>query len=285
MKTAVWHSESCTKPFVHALWKVIARARGLWFLLHCRCWWALTRTLPRYPVVAVCHGDPDTLGLWVRSLHMPQQITDGVDVGGQPSHNSGSGPLVCLPVLPCPHHQVELSSIAPTDSPLAATSEGWGQFSCFHTQNRPSHSYTIRASSSVLSRWGTGATLPSPAADKVSCLICCRWQGVRRSISHPPTSPLDRWVMGAVLPCLQLQAGSPTLCRACSPKCCSWWAAGTALQLLWPQGQFCICLRYWWGGGATVPCPCCNRTDGWWGQHTLAHYFRGLTHICLCQHG
>lgn len=149
MKIAVWHSELCIKPFVHALRKVIGRARGLWFLLHYRCW-ALTRTLPRYPILALCHGDPATLGVWVRSLHMPQQITDGVD--------AGASQVITLVLGPCsayqfsrPHHQVELSSIAPTDSPLAATNEVWGQFSCFYTQNRPSHTYTIRASSSVLS--------------------------------------------------------------------------------------------------------------------------------------
>ena len=44
-----------------------------------------------YPVVVQRHGDPAALGLLNRSLHMLQQITDGVDVGvGQLSLGSGS---------------------------------------------------------------------------------------------------------------------------------------------------------------------------------------------------
>ena len=51
--------------------------RGLWFLLHYQ-YWILT---VRYPVVALCHGDPVALELQDWSLHVLQQIIDGVDVG------------------------------------------------------------------------------------------------------------------------------------------------------------------------------------------------------------
>lgn len=74
---------------------------------------------------------------------MIQQIRDGVDVGVViiilvMDQLAG---LVHPPVFPLPHHQGELSSIAPTNSPLATMTEGWGQFSCFNT---------LRAGSSTL---------------------------------------------------------------------------------------------------------------------------------------
>lgn len=47
---------------------------------------------PGYPVVGLCCGDLIALGLQVRSLHRLQQITDGVNIGGGPTHNLDSGP-------------------------------------------------------------------------------------------------------------------------------------------------------------------------------------------------
>ena len=44
-------------------------------------YWILTGTSLRYPVVALCHGDPAALDLQERPLHMLQQFIDGTDVG------------------------------------------------------------------------------------------------------------------------------------------------------------------------------------------------------------
>jgi hypothetical protein len=43
--------------------------------------WILTRTVLRYPVVALCHGDPVALVLQNQPFYMLQQFIDGVDVG------------------------------------------------------------------------------------------------------------------------------------------------------------------------------------------------------------
>lgn len=43
--------------------------------------WIVTGTLLEYPVVALCRGNPVALGLWVRQVHVLQQIIDGLDVG------------------------------------------------------------------------------------------------------------------------------------------------------------------------------------------------------------
>lgn len=52
--------------------------------LHCNepmVWFqALTRIPLAHPVVAFCHGDPETLDLQVRPLHMFQQCTNEVDL-------------------------------------------------------------------------------------------------------------------------------------------------------------------------------------------------------------
>lgn len=42
---------------------------------------ATPRTLRGHSVGALCCGHPAALGLWVRFLHMVQQIVDGMDVG------------------------------------------------------------------------------------------------------------------------------------------------------------------------------------------------------------
>ena len=100
--------------------RVIGLVQGLWLLLHYDCW-ALIGTPLGYPVVALCRGGPAALGLQDLSLHVLQQITDGVDVGvGQLIAlilGLGGAGLVGLPALPHPHHQVELSSIALIGSP------------------------------------------------------------------------------------------------------------------------------------------------------------------------
>lgn len=53
-------------------------------------------------------GDPAALDLQARPLHMLQQVMDGVDVGAGQVITLvlalGSCRVVCLPVLPCPHH-------------------------------------------------------------------------------------------------------------------------------------------------------------------------------------
>ena len=40
---------------------------------------------PCYPVVALCHGDPESLNQRDQLIHIPQQFTDNVDFGGEPT--------------------------------------------------------------------------------------------------------------------------------------------------------------------------------------------------------
>ena len=54
-------------------------AQGLWLLLSCGHW-VLTGTLPGYPVVVKCHGDPAALDLQVPPLYMFQQFRDEVNI-------------------------------------------------------------------------------------------------------------------------------------------------------------------------------------------------------------
>ena len=72
-------------PFVHKslLAKVYCNesfvlVRGLWLLLLCQ-YWILIWTPLRYPVVALCHGEPLVLQDW--PFYPLQQFTDEVDVG------------------------------------------------------------------------------------------------------------------------------------------------------------------------------------------------------------
>ena len=81
--------------------------------------WILTRTPPKYSVVALCHGDPASLDQQDWPFHMLQQIIDGVDFGvGQ------LRALASLPALLHPHHQAKLSCIALDSLPNAAAHEG-----------------------------------------------------------------------------------------------------------------------------------------------------------------
>ena len=128
MEAVVGRSESYSKAFSAYIFpckcplhRVIGLVQGLWLLLHYDCW-TLIGTPLGYPVVALCHGGPAALGLQDLSLHMLQQITDGLDVGvGQLiALILGLGGFWVSQPASCPshpHHQVELSSIALTSSP------------------------------------------------------------------------------------------------------------------------------------------------------------------------
>ena len=97
---------------------------------------------------------------------MLQQIIDGMDVGvGQPWFWAwvGAG-LISLLVLPCLHHQGELSSIALASSPLAVMSKGQGRFSSFQALMVGSPTPTPSGSALLLPTGGVGATLLSAAA-------------------------------------------------------------------------------------------------------------------------
>lgn len=63
-----------------SLQRFIDSAQGLWFLQCYQCL-VLVRALPEYPVGVLCYGDPEALGLQVRSLHMLWKVIDGVDDG------------------------------------------------------------------------------------------------------------------------------------------------------------------------------------------------------------
>lgn len=87
MEAVNLHTESCSKPFYPyvftckcSLQRVVGLVRGLWFLLHYQCW-ALTGTPIGCPVVALWHGGPAALSQQDQSLHMLQQVTDGMDIG------------------------------------------------------------------------------------------------------------------------------------------------------------------------------------------------------------
>lgn len=53
---------------------------SLWLVLHHQ-YWVLTRSPFRFPVVALCHGDPEVQNLQDLPLHTFQQFTDGADIG------------------------------------------------------------------------------------------------------------------------------------------------------------------------------------------------------------
>ena len=103
--------------------------QGLWLLLHHQ-YWILTRTPLRYPVVAMCHGDPAALDLQDRPLHMFHQFINVVDAGVV---NSKSrilawmvAELVSLPALPHTHRQGQLSSMSLANSPKCHNQQGTG---------------------------------------------------------------------------------------------------------------------------------------------------------------
>lgn len=52
----------------------------LWLLLHHQDW-TLMETPLRYLAVVLSQGEPVTMVLQDQSLHVPQQVTDGVEVG------------------------------------------------------------------------------------------------------------------------------------------------------------------------------------------------------------
>lgn len=92
----MWHSESpherfypCLFTWKYTLQRVIGVVWDLW-----SHFWVFTRAPPGYPAVALCWGDFTALCLQVWSLHMIQQIINGVDEGaglvrflGQCPHN------------------------------------------------------------------------------------------------------------------------------------------------------------------------------------------------------
>ena len=59
---------------------VCFKASGFCQCQYCQ-YWIVTGTPLRYPVVALCHGDPVALDLQGWLLRMLQQFIDGVDVG------------------------------------------------------------------------------------------------------------------------------------------------------------------------------------------------------------
>lgn len=133
--SALWHSEPCSKfhcPCVfickYLLQRVISLAQGLEFLLHFWCW-VLTLTLLRYPVVALCCGYPEALGLRGRVSSRAQADHRWGECWGRSSHIylwSLPGELhvwsTCW--FPCPHHQDDLHNIVLANSPLSAMSKG-----------------------------------------------------------------------------------------------------------------------------------------------------------------
>jgi hypothetical protein len=75
----------CPHIFTHSLTSLLSAMghcliRGLWLLVHYK-YWTLTGTLLRYPVVALCHGDPAALVLQDPPLHRLWQFTDDMDAG------------------------------------------------------------------------------------------------------------------------------------------------------------------------------------------------------------
>lgn len=92
---ALWHSEPCSKlhcPCIfickYLLQRVISLAQGLEFLLHFWCW-VLTVTFLRYPVVALCCGYPEALGLRGRVSSRAQANHKWGECWGRSSHISG----------------------------------------------------------------------------------------------------------------------------------------------------------------------------------------------------
>lgn len=74
-----WHISLC--PYISTCKYLLQRVIGWvvcpWYPLHVQ-WWTSTRILPGHPAVILCCGL--FWGLWIRSLHMLQQIIDGMDV-------------------------------------------------------------------------------------------------------------------------------------------------------------------------------------------------------------
>ena len=60
--------------------RVIVLVGGLWLLLHYQHW-NLTETPFRYPVVALCHGDPAVLDQPNWPFHEAQPLADDKDFG------------------------------------------------------------------------------------------------------------------------------------------------------------------------------------------------------------
>lgn len=68
-----------------------------------------------------------------------------------------------------------------------------------------------------------------------------------------------------------------TRCRGHYPKYCSLWGTGTALPLLWPQGQLFHRPQVMRGRGSSSPCPLPNVADEGHIQVSHGHVLR-LTH-------
>lgn len=145
----------------HSLQWVIDLAQGLWHLLQYQ-YWMLSETPLGYSVVALCHGDPEALGLQDLPFYMLQQFKDRVYIWVDKST-----PWICawvvaelvsMPTLLHLHHESKLSS---TDCPGYLTqclsmqkarpalllSYHWGQLTC---------TFPIRASFAMLPRGGRG---------------------------------------------------------------------------------------------------------------------------------
>jgi len=58
----------------------VGLVQGLWLLLHHQLC-ILTQTTPEYPAAALRHEDAEASDLEDRTLHLLQQLIDGVDVG------------------------------------------------------------------------------------------------------------------------------------------------------------------------------------------------------------
>lgn len=128
-----------------------------------------------HPVVTLCHGDPVALDLQGWSLHILQQITDGVDI--EVGYDPGSGPgwlqgWSACQVSSVLTARVSSPALPPASSHLAAMSKGQGQFSCFYAflvgSLEPGPSVYLSCSAQVRCRvhstkccsgWGSGTVL------------------------------------------------------------------------------------------------------------------------------
>ena len=101
--------------------------RYLWLLLSYQ-YQTITRTPLRYPVVALCHGDPAALDLQDWPLHMLQQFIDEVDVevGQFKALDWVVTELTSLPAFLHPDHQGELCGTALASSFKAVPGKGVG---------------------------------------------------------------------------------------------------------------------------------------------------------------
>lgn len=144
--------------------------------------------------------------MWVKSLDMIQQITNGVDVLAGQFITMVLGLGHCTVGHPPPVLPTRLSSL-PTISlgnkHLTAMIKGWGEFSC--PQGWISPIYTMKANSTMLSKQSIEPGLISVAADKGqaqfnsfsdinvnSCTCLMLWWvkrewgwGVRTSLPYP----------------------------------------------------------------------------------------------------